>query len=69
MTPDYIMLVFICAFSFISFIVGYILGVPHKFDGRLIINEAADSVIVAITTKPDELPKKKTVILEIDVEK
>lgn len=51
-----------------SFLIGLFIGALTKApDGRLIIDdgEKGDDYFVAITTKPEELKKKKRIVLKV----
>lgn len=54
--------------SFIIFVVGFILGIVFvrlcgKRDGRIVIG--GDKYFVGITTKPEEIVKRKTITLKV----
>lgn len=40
-----------------------------KTDGRLIVDEAADSWTVSITTNPEEIKHKKSINLTVDIKR
>ena len=54
--------------SFIIFVVSFLLGICFKslctkFDGRLVVDE--DEYFVAITTKTEDLSKRKRITLRV----
>ena len=54
----------------ICFVIGFIMGrINVKPSGRLVINEGADEIFVAITDKPEDLVKKRKIVLQIFVNK
>ena len=54
----------------ICFVIGFIMGrINVKPSGRLIIDEGADEIFVAITDKPEDLVKKRKIVLQIFVNK
>ena len=54
-------------FGIVMLILGIIIGrlQKRKIDGRLVIDEAKDEYFIAITTKPEELTKRKQVIFKV----
>lgn len=54
----------------ICFVIGFIMGrINVKPSGRLIIDEGADEIFIAITDKPEDLVKKRKIVLQIFVNK
>ena len=54
----------------ISFVLGFLIrGLIFKSSGRLVINKEADEFFVAITDKPEDLAKHKTITLKVYVTK
>lgn len=52
------------------FVLGYLFrGIGKKTSGRLVINEEADEFFVAITDKPEDLTKLKSITLKVFVTK
>ena len=52
------------------FILGYLYrGIGKKTSGRLVINEEADEFFVAITDKPEDLKRHKSITLKVYVTK
>lgn len=52
------------------FVLGYLSrGIGKKTSGRLVIDEEADSFFVAITDKPEDLTKLKSITLKVFVTK
>ena len=52
------------------FILGYLSrGIGKKTSGRLVINEEADEFFVAITDKPEDLKRHKSIALKVYVTK
>ena len=54
----------------ICFVIGFIMGrINVKPSGRLVINEGADEIFVAITDKPEDLKRHKSITLKVYVTK
>ena len=54
----------------ICFVIGFIMGrINVKPSGRFIINEEADEFFVAITDKPEDIAKKKSITLKVFITK
>lgn len=52
------------------FVLGYLSrGIGKKTSGRLVINEEADEFFVAITDKPEDIAKKKSITLKVFITK
>ncbi len=50
----------------LSFLLGLLLAILFKkTDGRLIVDEVNDEYFVALTTKPEELKKKRWIKLKV----
>lgn len=51
---------------FLSFLVGFLLArLLQRANGRLVINKQKDEYFVALTSKPEELEKKHSIILKV----
>lgn len=46
-------------------LIGFLLGKRNKPSGRLVINEQADEIFVALTDKPEDLKKKHYIHLKV----
>lgn len=51
---------------FLSFLVGFLVArLLQRTNGRLVINKQKDEYFVALTSKPEELEKKHSIILKV----